>query len=173
MPDLIFQRVDRIAYWEKYPIYINRKMAARIPFGEEVTLKLAPGRYHISIGGLRAMDDQLWLDLADRRKVIQVDAEWRPFAQRKWPKNYQLQLKEIMPIRMAKPVEQEQLRFLYRQSLARVLAFVAVLLLAAAFLFYLAESEEDPLFFWLALVPIILSPWVYHGFLLAHLKNKI
>lgn len=172
MPEIIFQRIDPAAYWESYPVYINREQQLRLAFAEEKSLNLAPGRYHISCGGLRGMEDELWLDLGSHRKVIQIDAHWCEPKMRKWPKNYQIRLQEVPPLRKASTEDRAQIRFLFRQSLGRAFAFASLLLLLAAYIFYLADREEDSLLAWLALIPVLLAPWVYHGSLLAHLKNR-
>ncbi len=171
MPELVFQRLDRAAYWESYPIYINRSQLARIGFGQEVSLNLEPGRYHISTGGLAGADAEMWIDLSSHRRVLQIEAEELGRKQRKWPKWYQLQLKETSFVRKASAAELSQLRFLYRQALARAFAFMALLLMAAAYLIFLGQEEQNSLLTYLAIFPMILAPWAYRGVLKAQLRK--
>ena len=171
MPDLIFQRLDRAGYWEKYPIYLNRKQLDRIAFAEEKVLELEAGRYHISIGGLGAKDAELWIDLGEHRRVIQIDAEVLANKEKVWPKWYQIKLKESTPVAKAKPSELEQLKYIYGQAMIRAFAFMALLLLAAAYLIYLGRAEDHLLLAGLAIFPALLAPWAYRGVLKAQLRN--
>ncbi len=171
MPELIIQRLDRGGYWESYPIYVNRKQLGRIGFGQEVKLDLEPGRYLISIGGLRAADAELWIDLGANRRVLQVEGKALAYKDRQWPKWYQLQFKETIPVRKASSEELGELRYLYRQALARAFGFMAVLLVAAAYLIFLASAEQNNLLYYLAILPSILAPWAYRGVLIAQLRD--
>lgn len=171
MPDLIFQRLDRAGYWEKYPIYLNRKQVDRIAFAQEKVLRLEAGRYHIAIGGLGAKDAELWIDLGEHRRVIQIDAELLGKAKKVWPKWYQIKLRESTPLAKAKPAELGQLKYLYGQALIRAFAFMALLLLAAAYLMYLGKLEDNLLLASFAIFPALLAPWAYRGVLKAQLRN--
>lgn len=171
MAELIIQRRDRAAYLEKYPVYINREQVGRISFAETLKLELPPGRYQVNCGGLFGLEDGIWIDLNEHRKALYLGAEILPRKARPWPKYYRLQWHETTPIRLQNEEKQAVLKVEQGNALIRAFGFLSLLSLTAAWLFWQAQSLGDSLLGYLALIPLLLMPWIYRGVLISELKK--
>lgn len=171
MTEILIQRRDRAGYWEKYPLYVNRELVARIGFGETYTLKLEPGRYQIHCGGLLAVEDSVWLDVGNHRKALFLSAQALARKERPWPKYYRMVFTETTPIQLKKEEDQAQLGREQAQALMRAFSFLALLSVGAAWLFWQADLNDEPVLLLFAFIALGLMPWAYRGVLLSQLKQ--
>ncbi len=172
MPELLIQRRDRSAYFESYPLYVNRKQAGRIAFGETLSLDLAPGRYQINCGGLFGKEAEIWLDLNEHRKAIFLHSEALAYRQRPFPKYYQCHFTETSPLQLKGEESQAQLKAEQNRALVFAFAFAALLSLASAWSFWQSKAWNDNLFIYLGIVLLLIIPWAYRGVLISQLKRK-
>lgn len=173
MPELIIQRRDHSAYFEAYPVYINRKQVGRIGFAERISLELEEGRYQVHCGGLFGKEAEIWIDLKQHRKALFLSAESLAWRDRPFPKYYQCHFTETAPLQLKGEEEQGQLKAQQGRALTYAFAFLALLSLAAAWLFWQAEESGEALLNVFAFVALALIPWAYRGVLISQLKQKV
>lgn len=171
MTEILVQRRDRAGYWEKYPLYVNRSLVGRIGFGETYSLKLEPGRYQIHCGGLLAVEDSVWLEVGSNRRALFLSAQALPRKERPWPKYYRMVFTETTPMQLKKEAEQAQLSREQAQALMRAFSFLALLAIGAAWLFWQADLNAEPILMLFGFLALGLMPWAYRGVLLSQLKQ--
>tara|TARA_B100001115_G_C15835340_1_gene417566 strand:+ start:1293 stop:1811 length:519 start_codon:yes stop_codon:yes gene_type:complete len=172
MPEVLIQRLDRAGYLESYPLYVNRKLTARIAFGETYHLELEPGRYQLHCGGLFALEDEIWLDITEHRKALFLSAERPKSLKAPWPKYYRLKWTETTPIQIKKEEEQAVLKSEQGNALIRAFGFLALLALGSAWMFWQSMEYEEPLLSFGGIALLVAIPWAYRGALLSQLKER-
>ena len=171
MPELLIQRVDKTAFFAKYPLYINRKEHSRIGFGETLRFDLEPGRYQIHVGSRYGLDAEIWVNLSDHRKALQIDSEYLLKKDRTWPKWYKLKWKALGPAHLAKEEQVTDLKRLYQNGLIKVWGFSFIWLLAAAWLYFMGQQQENEILTFLSFLMLPMVIWVQRGMKVALLKN--
>lgn len=172
MPKLKVQRFDRADFFGDYVFYVNRKECARIPFGQSFEIDLEPGYYQINIGGKWGLEAEAWFTMSEHRKGFVVEAQWLKYQDRKWPKWYQVTLKEKPFIQLPLKGELEQLKRNYKQGLLRSFLFSLLVAAFLLWLFMLAQDEQNEILSILALLGIPFIWFVNKGMRMAMLKNS-
>jgi hypothetical protein len=172
MAKLKIQRFDRADYFGDYVFYLNRKACARIPFGESFEIELEPGYYQINIGGKWGLEGEAWFTMGEHRKAYIVEADWLKYQDRKWPKWYQLSLKEKPFIQLPLKGELQILRRNYKQGLMRSFVFSLLVMSFLAWLYIMGEVEHNDILHFLAILGIPFIWFVNKGMRMAMLKKN-